>query len=593
MTQQRKLAAILAADVVGFSRLTSVDEDRTLARLRALRSDVIDPTIAVYHGRVVKRTGDGALVEFRSVVDAVRCAIEVQNAMVERNAGLPAERRIEFRIGIHLGDVVEESDGDLMGDGVNIAARLEGLAAPGTICLSEDAYRQVKARLDVTVNDLGQTQLKNISEPIRVYSLGVGDAARAQAANPSGQTPAAAPSLALPDKPSIAVLPFTNMSGDPEQEYFADGIAEDIITSLSRLSGFFVIARNSTFTYKGRAVDVKAVARELGVRYVLEGSMRKAGNRVRVTAQLIEGATGNHVWAERYDRDLADIFAVQDEITETIVGAIEPRLQIAEIIRAQHKTPTSLDAWDLVMQAMDRISRFTDADSKAALDQLARAIAVDPGYARAHAHAAWLTIWRAFQGWDPMGEAIAKASDHIAKGRQFDAGEPWIHVARSMVCMAMRNGSDAVAAGRMAVELNPNFAYGFSFLGAGLAGSGDGDAAIAAIDRAVRLSPRDLLRDEFELFYAFAHFQKGDYAKAADFAASAASLRPGHAYPYRILAASSALAGHLPRAAAALADVLALTPDLNLRAAAAQSAFTKDEDRARLIEGLRKAGLPE
>jgi adenylate cyclase len=592
MAEQRKLTAILAADVVGFSRLTGTDEDRTLARLRALRSDLIDPTIAVHNGRVVKRTGDGALVEFRSVVDAVRCAIEVQNAMIERNAGVPPERRIEFRIGIHLGDVVEESDGDLMGDGVNIASRLEGVAAPGTICLSEDAYRQVKARLDLSVTDLGHTQLKNIAEPLRIYSVEVGVAAKPKPA-PQAAPVAPGATLGLPDKPSIAVLPFTNMSGDPDQEYFADGISEDIITSLSRLSGFFVIARNSTFTYKGRAVDVKAIARELGVRYVLEGSVRKAMNRVRVTAQLIEGATGNHVWAERYDRELVDIFAVQDEITETIVGAIEPRLHVAEIIRTQHKTPSSLDAWDLVMQAMDRLSRFTDADSREAIALLDRAIAIDRGYGRAHAHKAWLTIWRAFQGWDPMGEAIATASDSVARGRQVDVDEPWVYVARTMVCLATRNGGEGVAAARKAIELNPNFAYGYSFLGAALATSGDGAAAIAAVDRAVRLSPRDLLRDEFDLFYAFAHFQKGDYAKAADFAAAAASLRPGHAYPYRVLAASSALAGDRQRASAALVDILALTPGFDLAQAASQNVYQRDDDRARFIDGLRKAGLPE
>jgi adenylate cyclase len=306
LTESRKLAAILAADVVGFSRLTGADEDRTLARLRAPRSDLIDPTIAVHNGRVVKRTGDGALVEFRSVVYAVRCAIEVQNAMVERNAGVPTDRQIEFRIGVHLGDVVEESDGDLMGDGVNIAARLEGIAQPGAICLSEDAYRQVRARLDLEVSDLGQTQLKNIVDPVRVYSLQVGLPAQAK---PSGLTAAvqaakeekpAAP-LPLPDKPSIAVLPFQNMSGDAEQEYFVDGMVEDIITGLSRIKWLFVIARNSSFTYKGKAVDVRQVGRELGVRYVLEGGVRKAGNRLRITAQLIEAETGAHLWADRFD----------------------------------------------------------------------------------------------------------------------------------------------------------------------------------------------------------------------------------------------------------------------------------------------------
>ncbi|TIM13673.1 MAG: adenylate/guanylate cyclase domain-containing protein, partial [Mesorhizobium sp.] len=321
MTGNRKLAAILAADVVGYSRLASADEDRTLARLRALRSDLIDPTIAVHNGRVIKRTGDGALVEFRSVVDAVRCAIEVQNAMVERNAGVPPGRRIEFRIGIHLGDVVEESDGDLMGDGVNIASRLEGIAAPGAICLSEDAYRQVKARLDLSVSDLGSTQLKNIADPIRVYSLQVGAAAPAKATTTS-EFVTSRPVTALPPKLSIAVLPFANMSGDAEQEYFADGISEDTITALSKLSQLFVIARNSSFTFKGKNVNVQEVGRNLGVRYVLEGSVRKSGNRVRITAQLIDATTGGHLWAERFDRDLTDIFAVQDDVTQHIVGAL-------------------------------------------------------------------------------------------------------------------------------------------------------------------------------------------------------------------------------------------------------------------------------
>ena len=297
--------AILAADVVGFSRLTGADEDRTLARLRALRSDLVDPTIAVHNGRVVKRTGDRAIVEFRSVVDAVRCAIEIQNAMVERNAGVPEERRIEFRIGVHLGDVVEESDGDLMGDGVNIAARLEGVAQPGAICLSEDAYRQVKARLDLSVSDLGATQLKNIAEPVRVYSLRVGLPAQAKPTELSDIKFASLPATTLvPNKPSIAVLPFANMSGDAEQEYFADGISEDIITALSKLPQLFVIARNSAFTFKGKNVHIPEVGKSLGVRYVLEGSVRRSGARVRITAQLIDATTGGHLWAERFDREL-------------------------------------------------------------------------------------------------------------------------------------------------------------------------------------------------------------------------------------------------------------------------------------------------
>ena len=389
MTESRKLAAILAADVVGFSRLTGLDEDRTLARLRALRSDLIDPTIAVHNGRIVKRTGDGSLVEFRSVVDAVRCAIEVQNAMVERNAGVPTDRQIEFRIGIHLGDVVEESDGDLMGDGVNIAARLEGIAQPGAICLSEDAYRQVRARLDLEVSDLGQTHLKNIVEPVRVYSLQVGLPAQAKPSAPiatvradNEEKPA---SLALPDKPSIAVLPFQNMSGDPEQEYFVDGMVEDIITGLSRIKWLFVIARNSSFTYKGRSVDVRQVGRELGVRYVLEGGVRKAGARLRITAQLIEAETGAHLWADRFDGSLDDVFELQDQITERVVGIVEPSLQHSEIERARQKRPENLDAYDLYLRALPYSATRRPADAKIAADLLESALKLNPRYATAHA----------------------------------------------------------------------------------------------------------------------------------------------------------------------------------------------------------------
>ena len=391
MAESRKLAAILAADVVGYSRLAGADEDRTLARLRALRSDLIDPTIAVHHGRVVKRTGDGVLVEFRSVVDAVRCAVEIQNAMVERNAGVPAERRINFRIGIHLGDVVEESDGDLMGDGVNIAARLEGIAQPGAICLSEDAYRQVRARLDLEVNDLGLTQLKNIAEPVRVYSLQVGLPARAKAAAPVERATEekTAPHLALPDKPSIAVLPFQNMSGDPEQEYFADGMVEDIITALSRARWLFVIARNSSFTYKGKAVDIKQVGRELGVRYILEGSVRKAGARLRITSQLIDAMTGAHLWADRFDGSMEDVFELQDKVALSVAGVIEPALQEAEIRRSAARPTSDLTAFDLYLRARPLMRGWGKEPALQGLDLLREAIARDPNYGRALVGAAW------------------------------------------------------------------------------------------------------------------------------------------------------------------------------------------------------------
>jgi adenylate cyclase len=339
MSETRKLAAILVSDVVGYSRLAGADEDRILARLRTLRSDLIDPTIAVHHGRIVKRTGDGSIIEFRSVVDAVRCAIEIQNGLIERNTGLPPEKRIDFRVGIHVGDVVEESDGDLMGDGVNIAARLEGVAKPGAICLSEDAYRQVKHRLDLKVTDLGATQLKNIAQPVRVYSLEVGQPAKgnpkALASKPrwvSAPLAAAVAALVLlaaagwfafggrlmktaqAQHLSIVALPFVNLSGDPSQDYFADGITENLTTALSRITGSFVIARNTAFTYKGRSVDAKEIGKELGVRYVLEGSVQRDQNRVRVNAQLVDAESGAHLWADQFDEDVADLFKLQDEI---------------------------------------------------------------------------------------------------------------------------------------------------------------------------------------------------------------------------------------------------------------------------------------
>jgi TolB-like protein/class 3 adenylate cyclase len=359
--------------VVGYSRLAGADEDRILARLRALRSDLIDPIIAVHNGRVVKRTGDGAIVEFRSVVDAVRCAIEVQNGMVERNAGLPPERRIEFRLGIHLGDVVVESDGDLMGDGVNIAARLEGLAAPGSICLSEDAYRQVKARLDLAVSDLGATQLKNIAEPVRVYSLQVGVPAQAKPA--AQQKP---PSASTPPRLSIVVLPFANLGGDPEQEYFVDGVTESLTTDLSRISGSFVIGRNTAFTYKGKHVDLKRIGRELNVRYVLEGSVQRGGNRIRVNVQLIDSETGNHLWAERFDKPVADFFDMQDEIVARLANQLSAQLIEAEARHAELSKSTDLDSLDLTFRGLAAFNRGLDpANIEQAEQFFNKALALD------------------------------------------------------------------------------------------------------------------------------------------------------------------------------------------------------------------------
>jgi TolB-like protein/class 3 adenylate cyclase len=371
MSETRKIAAILVADVVGYSRLAGADEERTLARLRALRGDLIDPSIALHHGRVVKRTGDGIIVEFRSVVDAVRCAIEVQSGMVERNAGLPAEKRIEFRVGVHLGDVVEESDGDLMGDGVNIAARLEGIAKPGAICLSEQAYWQVKGRLDLKVTDLGPTQLKNIAEPIRAYSLDIGAPATAKPA------PAPSSEKRAPPRLSLVVLPFANIGGEPEQEHFVDGVTESLTTDLSRIRGAYVVARNTAFTYKGRPLDVKTIGRELNVRYVLEGSVQRGANRLRVNVQLIDAETGNHLWAERFDKPLADLFDMQDEIAARLAAALNTELVAAEARRAEQAT--NPDSMDLYFQGMAWFNKGIPPNNMAqARSFFDRALSTDP-----------------------------------------------------------------------------------------------------------------------------------------------------------------------------------------------------------------------
>jgi adenylate cyclase len=442
---QRRLAAILAADVAGYSRLTGVDEEGTIARLRALRRELIDPTIAAHGGRIVKTTGDGILIEFPSVVEAVRCAVEVQRGMAARNIDVAADRRIEFRVGIHLGDVVVEGD-DLLGDGVNVAARLEGIAEPGAICLSGDAYRQVKGKIDLAVRDLGEQYLKNIAEPVRVYRVSLDEGA-----------PKSSPPLTLPDKPSIAVLPFQNMSGDPEQEYFADGVVEEIITALSRFHSLFVIARNTSFTYKGRAVDVKQVGRELGVRYVLEGSVRKAANKVRITAQLIDTAVGTHLWAHRFDGALEDIFALQDQVTASVVGAIAPKLEQAEIERAKRKPTESLDAYDYYLRGMASLYRWTEEGINDALRLFYRAIEIDPEFASAHGMAAWCYSFRKTNGWT------------------IDRAQETAEVVR-LAARAAETGKDDAVALSFA-----GFALGYV--------AGDAEAGAALVDRALVLNP--------------------------------------------------------------------------------------------------------
>ncbi len=589
MSEQRKLAAILAADVVGFSRLTGVDEDRTLARLRALRSDLIDPTISVHNGRVVKRTGDGALVEFRSVVDAVRCAIEIQNAMIERNAGLPEDRRILFRVGIHLGDVVEEGDGDLMGDGVNIAARLEGIAAPGAICLSEDAYRQVKARLDILVHDLGPTHLKNIADTVRVYALQVGVAA------PVAPVVAVATEGGLSGKPSIAVLPFTNMSGDPEQEYFVDGMVEDIITALSRFHQLLVIARNSSFTYKGRAVDIRQVARELGVRFVLEGGVRKAGNRLRITGQLIDAATGAHLWAERYDGGLEDVFDLQDKITAQVVGAIVPTIRRAEIENARRKPAENLDAYDLFLRALPHASIIQPQANGVALEYLNKAIALDPDYAPALGYAAWCLAQRVSRGWPPaFGDDRAMAETFARRALAMAEDDAVAMALGGFALVALKiDYAVGLDACRRAAKLNPGSGLVTSLAGASMVWADDLDNAILMLDQALALGSADPTYFLLLAMSGSAHLFSGRPEIAVGLFARAAALNPDFDSIHWFLCAAYTQLGRTAEAQASAEKYKALAPDDTITKMTKGLPIRNPAHLAMVIDALRAAGLPE
>jgi TolB-like protein/class 3 adenylate cyclase len=485
MSETRKIAAIVVADVVGYSRLAGADEEGTLARLRTLRSDLIDPAIATHHGRVVNRTGDGSLIEFRSLVDAVRCAIEVQYGVIERNTGLPAERRIEFRVGIHLGDVVEEADGDLMGDGVNIAARLEGICKPGAICLSEDAYRQVKGRLDLAVTNLGPTQLKNIVEPIRVYSLEIGAPADAKPMS----TPAHRKST--PPRLSMVVLPLANIGGDPEQEHFVAGVTESLTPDLSRIRGAVVIGRNTAFTYKGKAVDLKQIGRELNVRYVLEGSVQRGGNRMRVNVQLIDTETGNHLWAERFDKPMADLFDMQDEIVARLAGTLNAQLVAAEARRAE-QTPTP-DSMDLYFQGLARLNKGMTPDNVAqAREFFDRALSVDPdnvdaliGSARAdiiEGHFIFVT--------DPT-TAFFAAEAKLTKALSSVPDHPRGHMTLGLVDIFTKRAAQGIAECEHALALDRNLVQAHSIIGLGKVFLGRAEETEAHVAEALRLSPRD------------------------------------------------------------------------------------------------------
>jgi adenylate cyclase len=636
MSETRKIAAILVSDVVGYSRLAGADEERILARLRALRSDLIDPTISVHRGRIVKRTGDGSVIEFRSVVDAVRCAIEVQHAMVERNAGVALEKRIEFRIGIHLGDVVEESDGDLMGDGVNIAARLEGICKPGAVCLSEDAYRQVKGRLDLAVSDLGPTQLKNIAEPVRVYSLEIGVPAQAKRSEPKRRlSPALAAALAalliviaggawwflIANRPasvaanapaevarlSIVVLPFANLSGDPAQDYLVDALTDELTTSLARHRGMFVIARNTAMTLKGKTVDAKAIGKDLGVRYVLEGSVQPSGDRMRVNAQLIDADSGAHVWAEQFDTTRADLLQMQDEIVIHLARALDFQLEEAEAARLKRTPTANRDAEDLALQCS--AGEWTagvigkEADAAQALCQ--QALAVDPNNVRALlglAEKFWVQEALGLSK-DSKGD-LERADELASKALALDPYYAWAHVSKGWILQNQQRPEESVPEFERALALDPSFADAYSGMGVDYLALGRFDQSLDVLDKAIRASPSDPALTYYYGNKAWASFGLKSYDEAIEGARRALAINPYNPYANVLLVAALALTGHDAEAREALQRYLAPSA-ASFKTVASWKAHLMSlapkqgvdprfvEMGERSYDGLRKAGMPE
>jgi len=588
MTETRRLAAIVSADVAGYSRLMGRDESGTLAALKALRRELVDPAIERHRGRIVKTTGDGLLLEFPSVVDAVRCAVEVQAAMAAATADVAEDRRIAFRIGINLGDIILDGE-DIFGDGVNIAARLESVAEPGGIALSRQVHDQVRDRIDAAFEDRGKVELKNIARPVHVFAL----AGRTIAAAP-------APALALPDKPSIAVLPFQNMSGEPEQDYFADGMVEDIITALARFRSLFVIARNSSFTYKGKAADIKQVGRELGVRYVLEGSVRKAGGRIRVTAQLIEAATGNHIWAERYDRTLEDVFAVQEDLTGSIVGAIAPQIEASEKAAALRRAPANLTAYERAARASALIWRGNDKADSATLDmaveEARRAIAIDPGSVLAFQTVARAQSMKLFlQLADDREKLLHEAWYAAVRAIELDGADPASYAIRAF-CTFMSGEreryAEALADARRAHDSNPNDIFNLLILAYIEIRLGEPESALERARLMLRLNPRaERLQDVYNL-HAFACFGAARYAEGVEWARRALrdmpSLVPAHSNLVTCLVGM----GEIDQARVAFATASALAPGYFRVRLEGQSLYYRPHDRERQVRFLRiAAGL--
>ena len=579
---ERRLAAILAADMVGYSRLVDDDEEGTLRALGAYRQ-IIDGLVADRHGRIFGSAGDSVVAEFASPVEAVRCSIAIQEAIGKQNAALSEDRRMAFRIGVNLGDVVVDGD-NLLGDGVNIAARLEGLAEPGGVWVSADIYRQVKGKVEATFEDLGDHEIKNIGEPVRAYRV---------ALNAVAEVPASAP-LALPDKPSIAVLPFDNMSGDAEQEYFSDGITEDIITALSRMPWFFVIARNSSFTYNGRAVDVKTVARELGVRYVLEGSVRKAGQRVRITGQLVDAITGNHVWADRYDRELTDIFAVQDEVTEAIVGAVAPEFLSIEAKRAQAKDPNELDAWDYVMRGRWHLWRLGREDLAKARPLFERAIELVPSGEYGAADLAVIHLFEAYYSWsESRAHSMSEMMRTAKMGVAANDHDAWAHTALGLANLFALDWDEALPPVERAIDLYPSFAPALGVKCLILACIEQPDAAIACFDEASRLSPRDSFTPIWLVGRTFALFNAGRYEEAVESAKRMVRLTPDNPTAHRHLAASLGMVGRIDEAREAIDTYRRLEPDHTLEDVRGRVPARNPAELDIFIEGMRRAGWDE
>lgn len=582
VTPKRRLAAIMAADIVGYARLVETDEAGTLEAVRSLWRDLLVPLARERHGRVVKSMGDGAIVEFGSVVEAVDCAVTLQQAAAARQAQIAPERRILHRIGINLGDVVVEGQ-DLLGDGVIVAARLEQICQPGGVLIAGTAYDQLHGKLGHAIDFVGERQLKNIARAVRVYRVRFGAADDQML-----------PVLELPDRPSIAVLPFTNMSGDAEQDYFADGMVEEIITALSRMRWLFVIARNSSFTYRGRAVDVKQIGRELGVRYVLEGSVRRAGTRVRISGQLVDAATGRQLWADRYEGGLADVFDLQDQMTASVVGAVAPRLERAEIERAQRKPTASLDAFDHFMRGMAGIHGWTREANAAAFACFNRAIALDPNFAAAHAMAARCFSQRKSSGWVADRDEDIMIAGKLARQAAELGVDDAIALGGAAMVQSYVIGDLDTAEGLIdrAVTLDANYAWGWQVSSWIRGWAGEPERAIEHAARAMRLSPTDPHTFTMRTATAAGHFGAARYDEALAWAEQVAWERPGFLIAAIVVAAAAALAERTEVAERAMARLRQIEPAMRLSNLRDHWPIRRAEDFARWSEGLRRAGLP-